>query len=63
MFAFLRSALVLKPFPRILALRRKALPTETEMLRQHSRIVDKAFEGTDLWVMEEEYPSIHDHSP
>ncbi|KAJ6581042.1 hypothetical protein B0H19DRAFT_491582 [Mycena capillaripes] len=40
----------------ILDLRRKAQPTETEILRQHSLLVDKAFENTDLWVIEEEYP-------
>ncbi|KAJ7065263.1 hypothetical protein C8F01DRAFT_737094 [Mycena amicta] len=32
----------------ILDLRRKALPTETEILRRHSRLVDK-----DLWVIDE----------
>ncbi|KAJ7272645.1 hypothetical protein B0H12DRAFT_1091427 [Mycena haematopus] len=38
----------------ILDLRRKALPTETEILRQHSFLVDQAFEGSDLWVIEED---------
>ncbi|KAJ7801101.1 hypothetical protein B0H14DRAFT_2386680, partial [Mycena olivaceomarginata] len=38
----------------ILDLRRKALPTETEILRQNSLIVNQAIEGSDLWVIEED---------
>ncbi|KAJ6485737.1 hypothetical protein C8R45DRAFT_828674 [Mycena sanguinolenta] len=38
----------------ILDLRRKALPTETEILRQHSFLVDQALESSDLWVIEED---------
>ncbi|KAJ6474650.1 hypothetical protein C8R47DRAFT_1221060 [Mycena vitilis] len=38
----------------ILDLRRKALPTETEILRRHSHLVDKAFQNTDIWMIEEE---------
>ncbi|KAF7357013.1 hypothetical protein MVEN_01037900 [Mycena venus] len=44
----------------ILDLRRKALPTETEIWRQNSLLVNQAFEGTDLWVIEgntERYPT------
>ncbi|KAJ7643383.1 hypothetical protein DFH06DRAFT_1136806 [Mycena polygramma] len=41
----------------ILDLRRKALPTETEILRRHSHLVDKAFQNTDLWMIgEEQHP-------
>jgi len=39
----------------ILDLRQKAQPTETQILRQHSFLVDKALCDTDLWVIEEEY--------
>ncbi|KAJ7460785.1 hypothetical protein FB451DRAFT_1044987, partial [Mycena latifolia] len=33
----------------ILDLRRKARPTETEILRQHSHLVDEAFASSDVW--------------
>ncbi|KAJ6485735.1 hypothetical protein C8R45DRAFT_280762 [Mycena sanguinolenta] len=49
----------------ILDLRRKALPTETEILRQHSFLVDQALESNDLWVIEEDptrYPQNEIHA-
>jgi len=39
----------------ILHLRRKALPTETELMRRHSQLVDRAFADNDVWVIEEEH--------
>ncbi|KAF8129669.1 hypothetical protein K438DRAFT_749386 [Mycena galopus ATCC 62051] len=47
----------------IVDLRRKALPTETEIWRQNSFIVDQAFEGNDLWLIDEDsarYPTPND---
>ncbi|KAJ7132284.1 hypothetical protein C8R44DRAFT_871260 [Mycena epipterygia] len=43
----------------ILGLRRRALPTQTEILRRHSLLVDEAFANTDLWVIGEDprYPT------
>jgi len=38
----------------ILDLRRKALPTETELLRQHSLLVENALANNDLWAIEDE---------
>jgi hypothetical protein len=38
---------------RILDLRRKALPTETELLRQHSVLIEDAFANNDLWAIED----------
>ncbi|KAJ7623645.1 hypothetical protein FB45DRAFT_111831 [Roridomyces roridus] len=38
----------------ILDLRRRALPTETQILRRHSHIVDKALADRDVWVIDEE---------
>jgi len=37
----------------ILDLRRKALPTETELLRQHSVLIEDAFANNDLWAIED----------
>ncbi|KAJ7708843.1 hypothetical protein B0H17DRAFT_1264259 [Mycena rosella] len=36
----------------ILELRRKALPTETEILRQHSHLVDEALAEPDVWMIQ-----------
>ncbi|KAJ7780298.1 hypothetical protein DFH07DRAFT_469484 [Mycena maculata] len=41
----------------ILGLRRKALPTETEILRRHSQLVDEGLADIDMWVIEEDHPS------
>ncbi|KAJ7777372.1 hypothetical protein B0H16DRAFT_955814 [Mycena metata] len=38
----------------ILNLRRKARPTETEIRRQNSILVEKAFESPDLWVIDQD---------
>ncbi|KAJ7156886.1 hypothetical protein C8R43DRAFT_407421 [Mycena crocata] len=40
----------------ILDLRRKAQPTETEIIRRHSLLVDEAFGNNDAWTIQEEYP-------
>ncbi|KAJ6561111.1 hypothetical protein DFH09DRAFT_1316232 [Mycena vulgaris] len=40
----------------ILDLRRKARPTETQILRQNSHLVNEAFAETDMWVIQEGYP-------
>ncbi|KAK7031543.1 hypothetical protein R3P38DRAFT_819285 [Favolaschia claudopus] len=40
----------------ILDLRRKALPTDEEILRRHSLIVDQAIDGSDLWVIGRDTP-------
>jgi len=37
----------------ILDLRRKTLPTETELLRQHSLLIDDALANYDLWAIEQ----------
>ncbi|KAJ6561110.1 hypothetical protein DFH09DRAFT_503168 [Mycena vulgaris] len=37
----------------ILDLRRKAVPTETELLRQHSLLIENALANNDLWVIED----------